>query len=161
MSEFLKYTYKGADEVHAMLEETRVRILVGLRLGIREALFQLKTSWIEAAAPHFKSAGEDDSLQAILGRTRPHLVESESELKGFLRPKNKGLQPHYWLEFGVKHPAVEGKLMAFDPGEGMVFSHGEKAYTIAPNPIFEPTFQQCQAQMIARIEKKIEDVNKA
>jgi hypothetical protein len=138
------------------LEQTRQNILAGIRSGMKEAMDGL--SWTVAdklqGNPIVSRSGE--LLGHILGS--PKVTETASYIKGSvdaeLGKKHLGL----WLEAGTNVPAVQGKLYQFTTADGnSVFTHGHKAFRVAPHPFMNPSLNEYRSTILDIITQRISE----
>jgi len=138
------------------LEQTRQNIMAGIRSGMKEAMDGL--SWTVAdklqGNPIVSRSGE--LLGHILGS--PKVTETVSYIKGTvdaeLGRKHLGL----WLEAGTSVPAVQGKLFQFTTADGdSVFTHGHKAFRVAPHPFMNPSLNEYRSTILDIITQRISE----
>src|ERR1019366_5006525 len=139
---------EGVPATQDYLEQVRQRILAGVRAGMFEGMDGLAATMVERLSEAVTTrTGE---LAAALLRN-PRVFEKEDEYiegsevarTGNKHSSNLGL----WLEFGTSVPATVqgkfGKLFSFTAADGdSVYTHGHKAFQVAPHPFFNEAFRE-------------------
>jgi hypothetical protein len=155
-------------ELQEYCEQQKYRVLVGIRMGLRDWLIALTRAVILAAMRHeggFDPAhhrGADD-LVSILQRGIK-LSETDYAIYALYHPKNLGLQPHYWLEFGARRKAVVHKLLAIDMGGAVgdeLYRFGRRESVQPATPFIYPTFEQYKTEVVAMIQARIQEAMSA
>jgi hypothetical protein len=149
-------TQTSIDASVAHIQHVEERILVGIRLGMRDGVKGLAQAEVEAAAPHRKSG----LLEKILGRAG-RVIETDTEIVAAYRPRNAAKQPHYWLEYGVDIPAVEDTLMAMNIGGETLFRRGHKEHTLRAQPFFFAAAEGYEGQFYERLSARVQEAMNA
>lgn len=144
------------DETVAYIDHVKERALVGIRLGMRDGVRGLAEAEVEATAGHAPSPNSKDSdkLATILGKAG-RVIETETEVVAVYQPRNRGKQPHYWLEYGAEIPAVERTLMTMQLQGDRVFRMGHKAFSLPPKPFFFTTAQAYVNEWFDKINARV------
>jgi hypothetical protein len=144
----------SVDRVEDYLEQTRQNILAGIRIGMREAMEGL--SWDVAdklqGSPIVSRTGK--LLGAILGS--PKVSETADVIRGTVSSDVGQKHIGLWLEEGTSVKAVEGKLFHFTTADGKsVFTHGHKAFKVAPHPFLNPSLAEYKSTIMEIISQKV------
>jgi hypothetical protein len=138
-------------EVTDYLEQTRQNILAGIRVGMKEAMEGL--SWTVAdklqGNPIVSRSGQ------LLGRilASPKVTETATYIKGTVDAELGAKHLGLWLEGGTDVPAVEGRLFQFTTADGTsVYTHGHKAFRVAPHPFMNPSINEYKPTILDIIE---------
>lgn len=151
----IQFQMEGIEAQQDYLETVRLNILAAIRVGMYEGMRGLADAEAEAAP---RRTGD---LQDAILRS-PRITEKiDSYIAGEVStqtPKfrNKGL----WIEFGISDPdtigSEKGVLYGFTAADGKsVFTHGHRAFKIAPHPFFNPTFQGYYPTILEIINQRI------
>lgn len=154
--------------IAAYMERVRAKIIGALRGGMREAMgdlakyivaTKLSGSPIGILSTPNKFTKPGDLAASILEGVR--VGGNDEEVYGTLSGRPKSM-PNlgYWQEFGTNHPSVSEKLSVFvGPDGSPVFTRHLAAFSIAPRPFLNPSLQEQQAQIIATIRARLEEVD--
>jgi hypothetical protein len=143
----------SVDALASHIDHVKERLLVGIRLGMKDGLRGLSLAEVEAAAPHRKTG----LLEEILGRATGRVVETDTEVTGTYRPRSRDKQPHYWLEFGAHVPAVKNKLMAMDIQGQLAYAMSHPAFEIPAHPFFFAAAEAYVGTFLERIDARVEE----
>jgi hypothetical protein len=149
----------SVDSAVSYIDHLQERILVGVRLGMRDGVKGLAKAEVEAASSHQGTdpkTAEHDKLANILGRAG-RVIETDESVTAVYKPRNLGKQPHYWLEYGVNIPEVEGPLMPMDISGQTLFRHKHKAFSERAQPFFFSTGEEYQGQFFERIQARVQE----
>jgi hypothetical protein len=149
----------SVDESISYIDHLKERILVGVRLGMKDGVQGLRQAEVEAASAHPpdpRPEKDNDRLASILGRAG-RVIETEDAIAAIYKPRNRGKQPHYWLEYGVNIPAVEDTLMAMKIGGDTDLRKAHKAFSIGAKPFFFATGEGYQAEFFERLKSRVEE----
>ena len=122
------------DAVSNHIDNVKQRVLVGIRLGMRDGIRSLAQAEVEAVAGHRRTG----LLARILGRGG-RVIETGDKITAVYRPRYAGKQEHYWLEYGTKNPSVEGKLMQINVAGATVYRMSRRAFQMPGQPFFFAT----------------------
>jgi hypothetical protein len=141
------------DAVANHIDHVRQRLIVGIRLGLRDALRGLARAEQEALSSHRRSG----LLERILGQGG-RVIESGGQIAAVYRPRMAGKQPHYWLEYGTRHAAVDHLLMQVAP---KVYRMGREAFETSGQPFFFTTAEGFREQFFEILQARVEEAMKA
>ncbi len=147
------------DECVSYIDHVQERILVGIRLGMRDGIRGLREAEVEAAGDHPPDPRNkpNDLLSNILGRAG-RVIETDSEVTAIYKPRNAGKQPHYWLEYGVNIPSVEGILMNMVAGmRAPGFYSAHKEFSEAAKPFILATGEGYQGEFLEKVEQRVDE----
>jgi hypothetical protein len=146
------------DESISYIDHVKERILVGIRLGMRDGVRGLRDAEVEASADHPSDPRNkpNDLLANILGRAG-RVIETDTEITAIYKPRNAGKQPHYWLEYGVTIPAVEDTLMAMSVEGGVIFRRAHKEFAEAAKPFIIATGEGYQGEFLEHVETRVDE----
>ena len=152
----------SAAEVDDYLYGVRDRILNGIRGGMQEAMELL-------------AGTAADNVQSLTSQTRqgpgglvaallqsPRVWENATAIGGFVSGyvPNKG-DVALWLERGTSVPALQGangKLYGFyEAGGESVFTHGHRAFKVAPHPFMSTALDQDRSMIFEIIQQRVAD----
>jgi hypothetical protein len=132
------------------------RILVGIRLGLRDGLRGLAAAEVEAASSHRRTG----LLERILGQPG-RIIETDDSIVAIYRPRFSGKQPHYWLEYGAHIPEVSDTVLAMQiEGETMV-RRGHQAFDVPAHPFFFATGEAYRGALLASIQARVAEAMRA
>ncbi len=144
------------DAVSNHVENVKQRVLVGIRLGMRDGIRGLARAEQEAVSGHSRTG----LLERILGRGG-RVIESGEQISAVYRPRYAGKQEHYWLEYGTKNPAVEGKLMQINVAGTIMYRMSRKAFQTPGQPFFFATAEGFREQFFEILKARMDEVMKA
>jgi hypothetical protein len=159
----------SVNECVSYIDHLQERILVGIRLGMRDGVRGLREAEVEAGASHYGShySGSaqaqkpNDLLANILGRAG-RVIETGEAITAIYKPRNAGKQPHYWLEYGANIPEVENTRMAMFVGmkaPGVYSAH--KAHTLAAQPFFFSAGEAYKGQFYEKLSARVQEAMSA
>lgn len=137
------------------LEQTRLNILMGIRQGMSDGMVGLAERVADNLHGYPIQSRSGDLIAAVL--KSPRILEGDNYIAGEVsttsgKQRNLGL----WLEFGIHDPAVGGKLYEFTSADGeSAFTHGHKAFQIAPKPFFNNAFEEYYPTILETINQRI------
>jgi phage gpG-like protein len=177
-------------EATDIFEQARLRILVGIRLGIRDAIKQLH----EAAVAN----GEGIAPQWVLDALTDSIYETDEYIVGNVAPRGSARGGLAWSEKGTRVPAyrVPSKYMQelaamvasakkagepmssrwrrmkttrknvliLDPhhsGYGEEFFTSHRAFSVSARPFMQRTQDEAQEQIVATIKSRIAEAMQA
>jgi hypothetical protein len=148
----------SVDESISYIDHLKERILVGIRLGMKDGVQGLRQAEVDAGSSHHSERPEKDSdkLSNILARAG-RVIEAGDAITAIYKPRNAGKQPHYWLEYGVNVPAVADTLMAMEIDGETIFRRAHKAFSISAKPFFFATGEGYQAEFFERLKSRVEE----
>jgi hypothetical protein len=144
------------DAVSNHVENVKQRVLVGIRLGMRDGIRALARAEVEAVSGHRRTG----LLERILGRGG-RVIESGEQISAVYRPRYAGKQEHYWLQYGVKNPAVEGKLMQINVAGGTVYRMSRKGFETPGQPFFFATAEGFREQFFEILKARMDEAMRA
>jgi|GEM_PF-5278324 len=145
-------TQTSVDASVAHIENMQERILVGIRLGMRDGVRGLAQAEAAAAAPHRKTG----LLERILGRAG-RVIETGTEIVAIYKPRSSSKQPHYWLEYGVSIPEVTDVLVPMQIGGETLFRSAHKAFTEAAKPFIIATGEAYEGAFFERLSARVDE----
>jgi hypothetical protein len=154
----------SVDSTVSYIDHLQERILVGIRLGMKDGVRGLREAEVEAGAAHPpdpRNTKSNDLLANILGRAG-RVIETGEEITAIYKPRNAGKQPHYWLENGVNIPAVENTAMNMIVGmrnPGWYRAH--KAFNEPAKPFFFSTAEAYKGQFFERVSARVQEAMNA
>jgi hypothetical protein len=140
----------SVDATVANIDHVKERVLVGIRLGMRDGIRALAQAEADAVASRTKSG----YLEEILGRAG-RVIETEDKITAIYRPRAQGKQPHYWLEYGAHVPAVADKLMAMNIAGQLIYRMGHKAFDISARPFFFQTADSFKSEFFQLLQCRV------
>lgn len=147
------------------LEQTRQNILAGIRRGMLEAMEGLSFNVADKLQGNPIVSRSGQLLGHVLGS--PKVTETQTYIKGSvdaevgeIGPKGQRLHIGLWMEEGTNVPATvgtsKGKLYQFTAADGAsVFTHGHKAFKVAPHPFMNPSLQEYRPTILDIIAAKV------
>jgi hypothetical protein len=144
------------DTVSNHIESLKQRVLVGIRLGMRDGIRGLARAEQDAVAGHTRTG----LLARILGRGG-RVIESGEQISAVYRPRYAGKHEHYWLEYGTKNPAVEGKLMQINVAGATVYRMSRKAFQMPGQPFFFATAEGFRERFFEILKARMDEAMKA
>jgi hypothetical protein len=141
------------------LEQVRQNILAAIRVGMYEGMEGLAGTVVERLGEVTKTRTGDFAASILRS---PRISEKPDEyIAGTVSTstskwRNLGL----WIEYGIDVPstvgAAKGVLYSFAAAGGdSVYTHGHAAFRIAPNPFFNPAFQEYYPTILDTINQRI------
>lgn len=146
----------SVDAVTEHIENIKQRIMVGIRLGMRDGIRGLAQAEVQATSGHTKS-GELARILASSGK----VFETADQIVAVYRPRNAGKQPHYWLEYGTHVPEVSGPLMAMNIGGEQLFRRGHRAFDVPARPFFFTTAEAYKARFLEAVSARVDEAVRA
>ena len=138
------------DAISNHIEDVKQSVLVGIRLGMHDGIRALARAEAEAASGHSRTG----LLERILSRAG-RVIETQDLITAVYRPRSPGKQPHYWLEYGVKNPAVSGELMQMNIGGQVIYRMSRKAFETPGQPFFFATGENFRARFFEIVSERI------
>lgn len=138
------------------IDNVKQRVVVGIRLGMRDAMRGLSRQEVEAVSGHQKTG----KLARILGQGG-RVIETGDFVTGIYRPRSPDLQPHYWLQYGVKIPAVSGTLMQMNIAGATLYRMGHRAFETPRQPFFFTTADQFREQFFRILAERLDQAIQA
>lgn len=138
------------------IDHVKERVLVGIRLGMRDGIRALAQAEAQAVAGHRKSG----YLNEILSRAG-RVIETEEKITAIYRPRAQGKQPHYWLEYGAHVPAVTEKFMAMNIAGQLIYRTGHKSFDIPARPFFFQTADSFKSEFFQILQDRVDQAMKA
>ena len=171
--------------VTSHIEQLRERVLVGVRLGMRDAM--------QGLAEHTAdNAPSQTGKLAERLRQSAEVTETPDQIIGTVRPRGFSKSITRWIEGGVKQPAVDlsakyagiqaklagGKrisrtsqsfiekrhVMIYDPrrtGQAQGFFTRHKAFTVPARPFLQQSQESYTANILETIRARIEETKTA
>lgn len=171
--------------VTSHIEQLRERVLVGVRLGMRDAMQQLAEHTADNAPSQTGKLAERIRQSA-------QVTETPDQIVGTVRPPGFSAAITRWIERGVKQPAVDlaakyagiqaklsaGKrisrtsqafvekrrVMIYDPrrtGQAQGFFTSHKAFTVPARPFLERSQEDFKANILDIIRARMEEAKTA
>jgi hypothetical protein len=144
------------DAVSNHIENVKQRVLVGIRLGMRDGIRGLAQAEVEAVGGHRRTG----LLARILGRGG-RVIETGDQITAVYRPRYAGKQEHYWLEYGTKNSAVEDKLMQINVAGSAIYRMSRKAFKTPAQPFFFATAEGFRDRFIEIVKARMDEVMNA
>lgn len=147
-------------EVGDYIEGVRARLLAGIREGMQEgmeALANVAGNNLQAITSGQRQ-GPGRVLSALL--QSPRVWQNQKAIGGYISAYVPGKgDVGGWLERGTSVPAVQGAkgmMYGFYAADGQsVFTHGHKAFTVAPHPFMQPALDEMTSTLIEIIQSKV------
>lgn len=150
-----KLSQDSVESAVGHIESIKERVLVGIRLGMRDGLRGLAQAEVTAVASHRKSG----LLERILSRSGK-VIETDQGILATYRPRYSGKQPHYWLESGVNVPAVDARMKMTVGGEAIVrMSH--RTFTTRAQQFFFSTAEQYRETFLETLRQRMDEAARA
>ncbi len=144
------------DAVSNHIENVKQRVLVGIRLGMRDGIRGLARAEVEAVSGHTRTG----LLERILGRGG-RVIESGEQISAVYRPRYAGKQEHYWLEYGTKNPAVKDKLMQINVAGTIMYRMSRKGFETPGQPFFFATAEGFKGRFFEILKARMDEAMKA
>jgi hypothetical protein len=153
----------SVDSTVSYIDHLQERILVGVRVGMKDGVKGLAQAEVEAAAAHPSDprSKPNDMLANILGRSG-RVIETDDDINAIYKPRNAGKQAHYWLEYGYHVPAVGNTVMNMIVGmraPGVYRAH--KEFSVPARPFFFSIGEGYQGQFFEKIQARVREAMSA
>ena len=138
------------DAVANHVDEVKRRVLVAIRLGMSAGIRGLAQAEVQATEDHTRTG----KLEHILGRAG-RVVESGDQIVAIYRPRSPDLQPHYWLQYGTKNPAVGGQLMKLSLGNQVFYRMARAGFEWPGRPFFFSTAEDYKGRFFEILRDRV------
>lgn len=151
---------RSVAQVEDYLAQTKRNIFAKVRTGMKEAMEGL--AWTVAdklqGSPIVSRSGE------LLGHVlaSPKVTETQRYIRGSVDAELGNKHLGLWLEEGTHVPATIGtsnaKIYQFTRADGnSFFTHGHRAFQVAPHPFMNPSIEQYQPTILDLIAAKLQE----